>query len=86
MRRLLAVGASSRAAHGGAGRARHERARPGQAAQARQRTWPTFNGDYSGRRFSTLAHINAANVKALSLAWLYTIATNAGADQVDAAA
>jgi alcohol dehydrogenase (cytochrome c) len=36
-------------------------------------SWPTYNGDYSGRRFSTLTSIDAANVKALSLAWLYTI-------------
>jgi alcohol dehydrogenase (cytochrome c) len=36
-------------------------------------SWPTFNGDYSGRRYSPLTHINTANVKALSLAWLYTI-------------
>jgi alcohol dehydrogenase (cytochrome c) len=34
-------------------------------------SWPTYNGDYSGRRFSTLTHINAANVKGLSLAWIY---------------
>ena len=34
-------------------------------------TWPTFNGDYSGRRFSALTQITAANVKALSLAWMY---------------
>src|SRR5712692_7190586 len=33
-------------------------------------SWPTYNGDYSGRRYSTLARINAANVKALSLAWI----------------
>ncbi len=31
--------------------------------------WPTFNGDYSGRRFSPLKQINAANVHNLSLAW-----------------
>src|ERR1700760_725096 len=31
--------------------------------------WPTFNGDYSGRRFSKLDQINAGNVNALSLAW-----------------
>jgi alcohol dehydrogenase (cytochrome c) len=36
-------------------------------------SWPTFNGDYSGRRFSQLKTVNDANVKALSLAWLYTI-------------
>jgi alcohol dehydrogenase (cytochrome c) len=36
-------------------------------------SWPTHNGDYSGRRFSTLKAVDAANVKTLSLAWLYTI-------------
>ncbi|HTV54789.1 MAG TPA: acido-empty-quinoprotein group A [Terriglobia bacterium] len=33
-------------------------------------TWPTYNGDYSGRRFSTLDQINSANVRDLTLAWL----------------
>lgn len=32
--------------------------------------WPTYNGDYSGRRYSPLALITDANVKALSLAWI----------------
>jgi acido-empty-quinoprotein group A len=32
--------------------------------------WPTYNGDYSGRRFSSLNQINQSNVKALSLAWV----------------
>ena len=36
-------------------------------------TWPTYNGDYSGRRYSPLAQITAANVKALSLAWIYQL-------------
>ena len=31
--------------------------------------WPTYNGDYSGRRFSPLTQINSSNVHALSLAW-----------------
>ena len=34
-------------------------------------TWPMYNGDYSGRRYSALADITTANVKALSLAWIY---------------
>jgi alcohol dehydrogenase (cytochrome c) len=33
-------------------------------------SWPTYSGDYSGRRFSTLTQINASNVKDLSLAWV----------------
>jgi alcohol dehydrogenase (cytochrome c) len=31
--------------------------------------WPTYNGDYSGRRFSPLNQINSGNVHTLSLAW-----------------
>jgi alcohol dehydrogenase (cytochrome c) len=31
--------------------------------------WPTYNGDYSGKRFSTLKQINQATVKNLTLAW-----------------
>ena len=34
-------------------------------------SWPTYNGDYSGRRFSTLDKINASNVDALTLAWVF---------------
>jgi alcohol dehydrogenase (cytochrome c) len=37
-------------------------------------SWPGYNGDYSGRRFSALAQINVSNVKGLSLAWLYPLA------------
>ena len=34
-------------------------------------SWPTYHGDYSGRRYSTLKQINASNVKNLTLAWTY---------------
>ena len=33
--------------------------------------WPTYNGDYSGRRYSPLSQINAGNINSLSLAWVY---------------
>jgi alcohol dehydrogenase (cytochrome c) len=33
--------------------------------------WTTYNGDTSGRRFSTLSRINATNVKGLALAWAF---------------
>jgi len=36
-------------------------------------SWPTYNGDYSGRRFSSLTKINDQNVKSLSLAWMYQL-------------
>ncbi len=32
--------------------------------------WPTFNGDYSGKRFSSLSQINQSNVQKLTLAWV----------------
>ena len=41
-------------------------------------SWPTFNGDYSGRRYSTLAKINASNVKHLSVAWIYDLPAGGG--------
>jgi acido-empty-quinoprotein group A len=34
-------------------------------------TWPTYNGDYSGKRFSTLDQINAGNINTLTLAWVF---------------
>jgi len=42
-------------------------------------SWPMYNGDYSGRRFSTLSKLTAANVSGLSLAWVAR--PNAGGGQ-----
>lgn len=36
-------------------------------------SWPTYNGDYSGRRFSSLKQITTANVGDLSLAWVLRV-------------
>jgi alcohol dehydrogenase (cytochrome c) len=36
-------------------------------------SWPSYNGDYTGRRYSPLAKINDRNVSALSLAWMYRV-------------
>ncbi len=33
--------------------------------------WPTYNGDYSGKRFSPLTQINQSNLKDLKLAWTF---------------
>jgi alcohol dehydrogenase (cytochrome c) len=46
---------------------------PGALLRPPTDNWPTFNGDYSGRRFSTLDRVNTTNVKALSLAWMYSV-------------
>ena len=36
-------------------------------------TWPTYNGDYSGRRFSPLTQIRTSTVSSLALAWMYRV-------------
>src|SRR5947208_278337 len=41
-------------------------------------SWPTYNGDYSGRRFSPLTKINTTTVKQLSLAWSFRVETTTG--------
>ena len=33
-------------------------------------SWPTYSGDYTGKRYSSLAQVNQTTVKNLSLAWL----------------
>lgn len=43
-------------------------------------SWPTYNGDFSGRRFSPLAKINDKNVDSLGLAWMYRINAGGGAN------
>jgi alcohol dehydrogenase (cytochrome c) len=43
-------------------------------------SWPTYNGDFSGRRFSPLTKINATNVAGLSLAWTYKFSAGGGAN------
>ena len=35
--------------------------------------WPSYNGDTSGRRYSTLSKINQSNIDRLSLAWVYRV-------------
>ena len=42
-------------------------------------SWPSFNGDYSGRRFSRLTKIDTGNVHQLSLAWMFRIGSTLGA-------
>jgi len=40
-------------------------------AQPISNNWTSYNGDYSGRRFSALAEINVQNVKQLRAAWVF---------------
>jgi alcohol dehydrogenase (cytochrome c) len=41
-------------------------------------SWPTYSGDYSGKRYSSLAQINQSNVKNLTLAWASRVTAGAG--------
>src|ERR1700753_2747895 len=43
---------------------------PQDLPQRLSKDWPTFNGDYSGKRYSDLAQINQSNVRKLTLAWV----------------
>ena len=41
-------------------------------------SWPTYSGDYTGRRYSSLKQINRATVKNLTLAWVAELTDGAG--------
>ncbi|HCC57775.1 MAG TPA: acido-empty-quinoprotein group A [Solibacterales bacterium] len=42
--------------------------------------WPTYSGDYSGKRYSSLQQINAGNVKTMTLAWMSKFTAGPGTD------
>src|SRR3954468_5763525 len=41
-------------------------------------SWPTYNGDYSGRRYSALTQVNRTNVQHLTLAWMTRVNSGSG--------
>jgi alcohol dehydrogenase (cytochrome c) len=41
-------------------------------------SWPTYSGDYSGKRYSSLTQINQSNVKNLTLGWVSRVANGTG--------
>ena len=41
---------------------------PAKLLQPPTDAWPTYNGDYTGRRYSPLTQINQSNVNTLNLA------------------
>jgi alcohol dehydrogenase (cytochrome c) len=42
-------------------------------------SWPTYSGDYSGKRYSSLTRINRLNVRHLTLAWTARVTEGPGA-------
>jgi acido-empty-quinoprotein group A len=53
---------------------------PNTIGKAPLTSWPTFNGDYSGARYSTLTEISPDNLNRLALQWVYRI-TGVGAQR-----
>jgi alcohol dehydrogenase (cytochrome c) len=43
--------------------------------------WPSYSGDYSGKRYSALKQINQSNVKNLTLAWSTRLVAGSGGRQ-----
>ena len=41
-------------------------------------SWPTYSGDYTGKRYSSLKQINQSNVKNLTLAWVGKVTAGTG--------
>ena len=41
-------------------------------------SWPTYSGDYSGKRYSALTQINQSNVRNLALAWVSRVTAGPG--------
>src|SRR5262245_23603497 len=41
-------------------------------------SWPSYSGDYTGKRYSALTQINQANVKNLTLAWTRRLVAGPG--------
>jgi alcohol dehydrogenase (cytochrome c) len=41
------------------------------SASANEKNWTSYNGDYSGQRYSTLSSINTTNVSHLRAAWMF---------------
>jgi alcohol dehydrogenase (cytochrome c) len=44
-------------------------------------SWPTYNGDYTGRRYSALTQVNRTSVKQLTLAWMSQMTPGADTPQ-----
>jgi alcohol dehydrogenase (cytochrome c) len=51
---------------------------PAQLLRPTPDSWPMHNGDYSGRRFSTLKTLHTDNVQGLSLAWVHRLNPGGG--------
>ena len=51
---------------------------PSELLKPLKESWPTYNGDYTGKRYSALTQLNTSNVKNLSLAWMSRLTAGPG--------
>src|SRR6185503_13351782 len=51
---------------------------PAELLKPLRESWPTYNGDYSGKRYSALNQVNQSNVKHLTLAWAARVTSGMG--------
>jgi alcohol dehydrogenase (cytochrome c) len=51
---------------------------PSQINKPLKDEWPTYNGDYSGKRYSALTQLNQSNVSHLTLAWASRVTAGSG--------
>ena len=51
---------------------------PGAIGEVTTTSWPTFNGDYTGQRYSSATQIDAENVKRITQRWVYKITDQMG--------
>jgi alcohol dehydrogenase (cytochrome c) len=51
---------------------------PAQLLKPLADSWPTYSGDYTGRRYCALTQINRLTVKQLTLAWVSTVTPGPG--------
>jgi len=77
--RVGVAAAGARSARGASNLPRPVLLNPALLLQPPTTAWPTYNGDYSGRRYSTLDQITAANVRNLAVAWIYPLGGGRGA-------
>jgi alcohol dehydrogenase (cytochrome c) len=51
---------------------------PGQILKPLADQWTTYSGDYTGKRYSSLTHINASTLKDLGLSWVTRFSAGCG--------
>src|SRR5450432_4894842 len=51
---------------------------PAQLLKPLADSWPSYSGDYTGRRYSALTQVNQSTVKNLTLAWTMRVTAGMG--------